>query len=100
MHPSLGIGNPLFTSVKLAVFSNSHLVISVSPRFPDDTEMKDVVGSDDGKEWGKKVDENLCEYIPTTGCRTIVNDKYFNNPPCPPPELRSPGKLYLQVSNT
>ena len=62
------------------------------------TKMKDAVGSDDGKEWEKKVDENLHEYISTTGCWTIVNNKYFNNPPCPPPELCSPGKLYLQVS--
>lgn len=51
--------------------------------------------SDDGKEWGKKVDENLREYISTTGCRTIVSDKYFNNPPRPPPELHWTGKLHL-----
>lgn len=56
------------------------------------------MGSDDGKEWGKKVDENLREYISTTGCRTIVNDKYFNNPPRPSPEFLRPGKSYLVTS--
>lgn len=36
---------------------------------------------DDGKEWGKKVDDNLRKYIVTTGCRTAFSDLYFNNPP-------------------
>ena len=36
---------------------------------------------DDGKEWGKKVDEVQREYISTNGCRTAVSDKHFNNPP-------------------
>ncbi|KAM6493656.1 hypothetical protein JOM56_010017 [Amanita muscaria] len=36
---------------------------------------------DDGKEWGKKVDETLHQFISTTECRTAINDRYFNNPP-------------------
>lgn len=42
------------------------------------TALKNV---DDGKEWGKKVDEVQREYISTEGCRTAVSDKHFNNPP-------------------
>ena len=35
----------------------------------------------DGKDWGKKVDPDLREYISTDGCQNKVNDVYFNNPP-------------------
>jgi superfamily II DNA/RNA helicase len=38
-------------------------------------------GVGDGKEWGKKVDASLREYITTTSCRNAVSDKYFDNPP-------------------
>ena len=41
----------------------------------------DSTSIDDGKEWGKKVDEVLREYISTERCRTAVSDKHFNNPP-------------------
>jgi hypothetical protein len=40
-----------------------------------------LIKDDDGKEWGKKVDEVQREYISTKGCRTAVSDKHFNNPP-------------------
>jgi superfamily II DNA helicase RecQ len=40
-----------------------------------------VALSDDGKEWGKKVEESLRGYITTSGCRTAFGDKYFDNPP-------------------
>ena len=36
---------------------------------------------DDGKDWRKRVDENLQEYITTSGCRSKVSNKYFDNPP-------------------
>lgn len=36
---------------------------------------------DDGKEWGKKVDENLREWIEAVCCRRDVADNYFDNPP-------------------
>ena len=64
-----------------------------------DSEMKGsgehAVGKDDGKEWGKKVDKNLCEYILTMGCQTVISNRYFNNPPCPSPQLCWPRELSL-----
>jgi len=33
-----------------------------------------------GKDWGKKVDPDLCDYISTNGCRSRVSDVYFDNP--------------------
>jgi bloom syndrome protein len=36
---------------------------------------------DDGKEWAKKVDGDLRQYIVTKECRNLVNDTYFDNPP-------------------
>ena len=40
-----------------------------------------LTNDNDGKEWGKKVDEVQREYISTKGCRTAVSDKHFNNSP-------------------
>ncbi|KAJ7260767.1 P-loop containing nucleoside triphosphate hydrolase protein [Mycena rebaudengoi] len=40
---------------------------------------------DDGKEWKKKVDPTLREYIETKDCRRDMTDKYFANPPRLPP---------------
>jgi hypothetical protein len=48
------------------------------------SEMDDV---DDGKEWVKKVDDDLRQYIVTKKCRNLVNNTYFDNPP------RTMGKL-------
>ncbi|KAF8064097.1 P-loop containing nucleoside triphosphate hydrolase protein [Lyophyllum atratum] len=36
---------------------------------------------DDGKEWGKKVEENLRRWIETAHCRRDIADEYFDNPP-------------------
>lgn len=36
---------------------------------------------DNGKEWGKVVDVDLRKYIVAVGCRTLVSDSYFDNPP-------------------
>ncbi|GLB46004.1 putative P-loop containing nucleoside triphosphate hydrolase protein [Lyophyllum shimeji] len=36
---------------------------------------------DDGKEWGKKVEEDLRRWIETNHCRRDVADTYFDNPP-------------------
>ncbi|KAJ7621615.1 P-loop containing nucleoside triphosphate hydrolase protein [Mycena polygramma] len=35
---------------------------------------------DDGREWGKKVEEALRKYASTRSCRRDVTDDYFNNP--------------------
>ncbi|KAJ7092198.1 P-loop containing nucleoside triphosphate hydrolase protein [Mycena epipterygia] len=35
---------------------------------------------DDGKEWGKKVEDALRKYTSTRSCRRDVADEYFNNP--------------------
>jgi bloom syndrome protein len=35
---------------------------------------------DDGKEWGKKVEDALRKYASTRGCRRDIADQYFNNP--------------------
>lgn len=37
-------------------------------------------GDDDGKEWGKKVEEALRGYITTRSCRRDATDAHFNNP--------------------
>ena len=44
---------------------------------------------DDGKEWAKKVDDDLRQYIITKECRNLVNDTYFDNPPRTIGKLRS-----------
>ncbi|KAJ6601732.1 P-loop containing nucleoside triphosphate hydrolase protein [Mycena vulgaris] len=36
--------------------------------------------AEDGKEWGKNVEEALRKYTSTRGCRRDVADEYFNNP--------------------
>ena len=36
---------------------------------------------DDGKQWVKKVDDDLRHYIVTKECRNHVSDTYFDNPP-------------------
>ena len=35
----------------------------------------------DRKDWGKKVDPDLRNYISTNGCRNKVSNVYFDNPP-------------------
>ena len=37
----------------------------------------------DGKDWAKKVDENLQLFITTPDCMTAVTDDHFDNPPLP-----------------
>lgn len=46
----------------------------------------------DGKDWGKKVDPDLRNYISTNGCRNKVSDIYFDNPPASGSAL---GKYYI-----
>ncbi|KAF8154045.1 P-loop containing nucleoside triphosphate hydrolase protein [Crassisporium funariophilum] len=36
---------------------------------------------DDGKEWGKKVEQDLRRWIETQHCRRNITDTYFDNPP-------------------
>ena len=35
----------------------------------------------DGKQWVKKVDDDLRQYIVTKECRNHVSNTYFDNPP-------------------
>ena len=42
----------------------------------------------DGKDWGKKVDPDLRNYISTNGCRNKVSNVYFDNPPASSSALR------------
>jgi hypothetical protein len=56
------------------------------------SEMDDV---DDGKEWAKKVDDDLCQHIVMKKCRNLVNDTYFDNPPCTMGKLQN---FYNQIS--
>ncbi|KIL55563.1 hypothetical protein M378DRAFT_134069 [Amanita muscaria Koide BX008] len=61
--------------------SESESDVQMSEPGSDDNTEADGRKSDDGKEWGKKVDETLRQFISTTECRTAINDSYFNNPP-------------------
>jgi hypothetical protein len=66
---------------KLEILSGSDGDSSSDSDDADEGDLRPKTDVDDGKEWGKKVDEVLREYISTEGCRTAVSDKHFNNPP-------------------
>lgn len=57
-----------------------------TPDFEGEEELESEVEEnehelEDEREYKKKVEPALREWIETTGCRRDVADKYFNNPP-------------------